>query len=253
MTPNQKRSILSFVLLLVLVGCGSGLTTDGGTDSASSSSIFSNALKLNGTSQYVTFTSGHTSTAAHTLEAFVRVDNLAAAANKKIINITYGSTSLYLWVNGSNQFEFQLINSACSIGNPWITATSSITEGQKYHVAWAHDGTWGAIYINGTKELNQSSGGNAGCSASTVHVGWDGSSAYFPGTIDEIRYSNVSRVIGAVQTSTTFPVPSAPYTFDGNTVFLLHLDDLSTNLTTANPTATLTFQGVSSLIPSPFP
>ncbi|MBK9293888.1 MAG: LamG domain-containing protein [Oligoflexia bacterium] len=208
---------------------------------------------MNGTTDRINISQSHTSTAAHTLELFVIVNNPAAYTYKPIVYFGYTGTSLYLQISGAGPyyFEFQLLGAACT-GNPWVTSTTPIVAGQKYHIAWAHDGTWGAIFVNGVKELNQSSGGNGGCARTNTVIGGDAGGNYFPGIIDEVRLSSISRVTSP-NTATTYPVPTVPYNMDANTVLLFHSEETGGFISNSSPSATFTKVGSPLLINSPFP
>ena len=253
---TQRVKILISLFIVVLSGCGSGLelakkAIQQGTGSSSSSggaasSAFGSAYTFDGVDDRVNISQSSTSTSTYTLEAFVTIPSVVAARNKTIVYFNYGTTSLYLKVTAGDKFEYQLLGAACS-GNPWITGTSTIVDGQKYHVAFAHDGSWGRIFVNGTQELQTSSGANAGCNTTTAAIGGDTAANYFPGTIDEVRYSNIARY------TANFTPTTVPFTNDANTVLLFHFEETAPTIPNSSPAGTFTLGGAPSVISSPFP
>lgn len=162
--------------------------------------------------------------------------------------MSLGSTTLGLQVINSsgNVFQFDLPGGGCS-GSPWTNNTTVLTDGAKYHIAFSHDGTWGRTFLNGTQELQTSSGSVAGCSQGTTVIGSNTGPGYFPGTIDEIRLSDVARY------TTNFTPPTGPFADDASTVLLFHFEETGGTIPASNPAATFSVTGSPISVSSPFP
>ncbi len=62
----------------------------------------------------------------------------------------------------------------------------ALVAGQAYHVVGTYDGTTQRLYVNGTQVASTALSGSATTNANPLYIGsWDGSSAFFKGTIDE--------------------------------------------------------------------
>ena len=98
-----------------------------------------------------------------------------------------------------------------------------------YHVAATYDGITAKLYINNTLTDENADLVNWNLSASffALNMGgrndddnnWVGQMSNTD--IDEIRMSDIARAIGDMQTTTS----DDPYSVDGSTIFLMHLDD----------------------------
>jgi hypothetical protein len=137
--------------------------------------------------------------------------------------------------------------------NTTLTSTTPITDGNWHHVAMVLVSGAGSLYVDGARVATSAVARNAvGMDATKRFVlgtHTNNSSAFlWPGSIDEVRISNVARYSG-----TTYTVPTAAFTYDATTVGIYHLENNGSsglsyvshvyqvnNATAANPTISVT-------------
>lgn len=92
----------------------------------------------------------------------------------------------YQLQHNSDNSHFEFAISTTNQNNAYLRSTTTITQGQWYHVVGTYDGTHSKIYVNGILENTASVSGNLLSSPASVYFGAkDGSSRYFTGVLDE--------------------------------------------------------------------
>ena len=137
------------------------------------------AVDFNGTDARITSTYNPWSGAV-TLEAWVRPDNIAGAANDLIIGAT-SHTQFLIGNNGQVHFFFNGLNA--------ISSTQFVADNQWSHVvATFTPNSGGEIFINGTPQGFQATALGYGASPGNMQVGAHGASpaGWFNGKIDEV-------------------------------------------------------------------
>jgi hypothetical protein len=107
--------------------------------------------------------------------------------------------------------------------NTQLTGTTTIGDGNWHHVALVLTAGAGSLYVDGNREgtsatVRSTSAYNGTTLVVGTHVN-SASSFLWPGSIDEVRLSNVARYTG-----TTYTVPTAAFSPDLNTKNLYHLE-----------------------------
>ena len=191
-----------------------GNTTQG-TFSPFSQTGWSNYF--NGSSDFFNLPSGNASfalgTGAFTIEAWVYVTK-SAAFQGIFSTLPVGATAVGfgLYINSSNKL-------VCSVGNGStatdVTTSASIDFNTWVHVAATRVATTGAItvFINGTSSATGTASTSVTSQDAIVGRLYTNSAVnYLQGYISNLRVSNVVRTIS---------VPTAPYSSDANTLFLV--------------------------------
>lgn len=166
------------------------------------------ALGLNGTSTRVRIPDATgLDPSTFSLEAWIRPDRLPATGAAASIATKAGAYSLQL--NGP-LLEFTLINGSTVYGLQ--APAGAIAAGQSYHVVGTWSGSTQRLYVNGALCVSASRGkGPATNSTKALYLGsWDGSSKFFPGTIDDVAlYPNAlsaTRITAHRDTGMSLPV-----------------------------------------------
>jgi len=172
---------------------------------------------FDGTGDYLTLTGQNISTSNFTIECWVNYSSFNTTAGHIFsfgtdLNNRYG---LYRDpVTG--KFEIATVNS----GTYTITtgATTVISIGIWYHVAWVKNGATSTLYVNGISQCTNSGSINAGTSWAIGFMQF-GSAAndYLTGYISNFRVLN-----GTALYTSTFTPPTAPLTAIANTALLLN-------------------------------
>ena len=149
-----------------------------------------------------------------------------------------GSATGRIFVKGNSKFfTFGLSGSTVKLEADYdyvTTDAQAITTTTLSINAWHHvaavlapDNTID-IYIDGALATLATDtagvGGTADDSASTAYIGSDNGSTVFDGLIDEVRISNSARYTANFTTTTT------PFVRDGNTMLLLHMDEIADDI-----------------------
>lgn len=172
------------------------------------------SLSFLGTSSQYAVTSSFgqlTGNAARTLECWFKT---TSTANWNMIS--WGALS-------SNNF--------CSIGiysggigylgyaNDLTTTASSYCDGNWHHIAVTFDTSTLYLYIDGTRISTKSTTLNT--SSSNLYLASDvAPGGYYTGSLDEVRISDTARWTGV-----SFTVQTGPYSVDGNTIALYHINE----------------------------
>ncbi|MEA3309018.1 MAG: LamG domain-containing protein [Chloroflexota bacterium] len=126
-----------------------------------------------------------------TVEAWVKW-SVPPSAGGGWANILYKNQTLswgphYQLQHNSDNSHFEFAISTANQNNAYLWSTTTITQGQWYHVVGTYDGTYSKIYVNGVLENTKSVSGNLLSSPASVYFGAkDGSSRYFTGALDEV-------------------------------------------------------------------
>ena len=158
-----------------------------------------------------------------------------------------GGGILYRNFDNKLQCSWYAYNGSDPVQQFFFFGGATITNNTWNHLAMVYDAdasTW-SVYLNGTRETNQSvtySGVKLGDNG-LVTIGGIGAALPLTGNIDEVRISNTARYTGASVTA-----PTAPFVNDADTLLLLHMDgtDASTLFLDDNG-ATRSRVGVSAL------
>jgi hypothetical protein len=151
--------------------------------------ILNQALKFNGTNQYIS-----EGTSISTIQSIAFWAKAATGASQGLINLT-GST-VYISTNSSN------VLSGTGFTSPtyYIDGVASTTPG-------LYDANWHQVVIKSTATIT----------GSQLEIG-RANSVYFSGTIDEVRIYN--RALTAAQVATLYNASKATHVDSGNTVTL---------------------------------
>ena len=166
-----------------------------------SSGKFGGARSFNGSSDYITIPNSPTPASTLTIESWIRI-NTASAGTIYNWGVTSGcNPSSQSLAVSSNKLTFY---TGCGTT---LTSVDSLTIGVWTHVAVTIDSSGKAIlYINGVQEsspTNTRSGQSVSTGNDQIGVVWYGGSrsAYFNGSIDEVRISNIARTPAQIQSS----------------------------------------------------
>ncbi len=89
-------------------------------------------------------------------------------------------------------------------GSGWthITGKTELEVGVWYYIALTYDGNSIRIYLDGLEDKVEPKTGNILITGQSLHLGWGepGHNQFFNGTVDEVRISNLSRVISSEPT-----------------------------------------------------
>ena len=130
-------------------------------------------------------------TNAFSIEAWLKPDSLPAAGSWA--SVVTKAEAYSLQFNGP-RLEFTLIQNGAR--RRLQAPAGSVIAGTAYHVVATFDGTTQRLYLNGTQVGSAAASGAASVTATPLTFGsWDGSSEFFPGTIDEVALYD--KVLGA--------------------------------------------------------
>jgi hypothetical protein len=119
------------------------------------------------------------------------------------------NSKITFWVNNYAQ------------GSPLLVSTTTVANGNWYHLAIVRNGTSFKMYVNGTEEASATSSVNIdGSTGSTYYAGGRVSQAVesYNGWIDELRISNSARY------TSNFTPATTQFSSDANTLLLIHAD-----------------------------
>lgn len=175
---------------------GAGCTTMWGTGR------FGNGLQLDGVNDYVNVSdSSNLNITANTLtlSTWVRLNGTGGdGTTGRIISKTAGSGSeqyelMYTTNSHSDPNKFRFDVRSSSTLTSVYTAATYTTTGNWTHVAGVYNGSYIAIFINGTESASSSHSGNLVGRVSDVYIGRAASGGqHFNGTIDEVRIYNTN-------------------------------------------------------------
>ena len=158
-----------------------------------------------------------------TVELWVKATN---AGTLKVMASHAGWWYLAMDASGKPYFEYGW-NAGTNMA---MTGTTTIGDGAWHHVAMTLVNGAGSLYVDGvlqgSSSVTRNAVGMAGDSTNRFVLGnhLNNPSAFmWPGSIDEVRVSNVARYTGS-----TYTVPTAAFTPDANTVGLYHLENNGT-------------------------
>ena len=147
-----------------------------------------------------------------TIECWVKCNSMTGT--KAILDFRSAATELapYLYIDSGNVRYY-------NNGSNVIAGSTALTAGTWYHIALCKDGSNTRLFVNGTQDGTTYSDGSNYGTTKPVRIGGDynGSNA-FPGYIDEVRISTVSRY------TANFTAPTGIHQGDANTVLLVHFD-----------------------------
>lgn len=80
------------------------------------------------------------------------------------------------------------------IAGAWVnlSSVSTFTNGTWYKVVCKYDGTDMKIFVNGTQDATAAQGGNLTASSSNCYLGYDGSTNYFDGKLENVEIYNTA-------------------------------------------------------------
>lgn len=184
-------------------------------------SIIGGSAYFDGTADYITtaYTANWSTAGSYTFECWIYPTVLTGSSATWIATVGTGGTgytifyvyqasaasgpySIAVGINGTNEIK---------------SGNNVVLPGAWYHVAYTYDGTTTKIYVNGTQVVSAATAVYANNSG-TFNIGGGSAGTYFSGYI-----SNVKLVRGSVLYTSTFTVPTAPFTVTStNTVLLLN-------------------------------
>ena len=167
-----------------------------------------------------------------TMECFAKLDAATGTVNEKFFGIDFGSYSLFHFGrNSANALTFEWYETQGNSGRTMqysLGVTTSAGAGPSdtnwHHYALVRYGSNINIYFDGTSVGVDAIAGNPVIRSfnSPFNIGYDQNGGYVNGYMDEIRWSNVARYTGS------FTPPTAAFTSDSDTVFLLQSDVTNT-------------------------
>lgn len=185
---------------------------------------------FDGTGDYLLIDSTNSSslnfgTGNFTLEFFARATvrdqfHTIIANNKS--SWTAGSVTILGGSGSTSTTALRLAaNSFNSGGAGIVYDNQAMTTGVWYHYAITRSGNDFTMYRDGTSVSTGTFSGSINLGEDGTRIGytrWDGDVSTWDGHIDEIRISN------SVRYTTSFTPTTTPFTFDSNTLLLLHCD-----------------------------
>jgi len=175
------------------------------------------SLWLDGNSDYISApdsTDWDLGTGDFTVEGWVRMDTKKSCTFVALGN-NYPGVQVYVGTTDAGAAFYSRINGANKVYTSY-----SFPIGRWFHYAFVRESGTCIAYING-KDIGSHSADTANITGSTggVQVGRGDGADYLHGHTREVRISNTARY------SANFQVPSVPFSNDGNTKLLLHLDE----------------------------
>jgi hypothetical protein len=192
----------------------------------------SNAVLLDGTSGYLYGGALNTAlgiggTAAWTVEMWIKRAALNAASNylAGAIGNASNSRTFIMYLDSTNHVNLTTYTSAAA--SVLTTTAGTVADTTTWHhVACGYNGTNQFLALDGTflSTAQANVATQAGKPATTFGSAFGGAgdtlTSFFNGAIDEIQISNIARY------TANFTAPTPPFTPDGNTKGLWHLDVL---------------------------
>ena len=168
------------------------------------------ALSFNGTTQYVSGTTGiSTALTAITIEAWVYHNTLPAGAVQRYVTINpevavlrYDGSGL----GGTNELHFYIKNSSGAFVS--LRVNDVLSTGTWMHVAGTYDGTTMKLYLNG-KLLKSGAAVGLTAPSGSFSFGANGSSEAFNGKMDEVSVWNYARAISDIREDMYRNAPTA--------------------------------------------
>lgn len=150
-----------------------------------------------------------------TIEYWFKVSSIGA------IRVVVGDIGIGWWVGISSGGA--AVSQAPGTGG--AAGGGNVGDGAWHHMALTLDGTNARVWLDGTLMSTTASTSGITSDATLSIGGFSSTSTYdFPGSIDEVRISNVVRYSG-----TTYTVPTAAFTDDASTLVLYHLESDATD------------------------
>ena len=161
-----------------------------------------------------------------TLECWYRPTSRATGYPVILSNYPDYSPGANTWVlldrhNDVNNTKFTFfVWNFNSFSTSMLTSTTSVSNGNWYHIAITRNANTWRMFINGTLESTQTSSVSLdGTATPKISVGRSNvSNTEINGHVDEFRISNTARY------TANFTAPTAPFQNDSNTLLLLHMD-----------------------------
>lgn len=168
-----------------------------------------------------------------TWETWIKIDSLLGTDETKVVlsarpdGSSYSPMDLYVtnvsgYTDGNTRFRVL----ATSDNSSWETLISGIgtinlSAGTWYHVAVVKNGTSIKVWVDGAQDSSSSIGSSSmTLDPNYIFVGDFGSGGYsVSGNFSNLRFSNTARY------TSSFTKPSAAFTDDGNTVFLMPFNE----------------------------
>jgi len=151
---------------------------------------FSNAVSLNGTTQYIHVTSNSSMDLTNklTIEAWIRPSTVAAGT--RTIVSKWGAAANLGWNLRMNGAIPQLLLSSNGTNSSTFNSTATLVVGQWAHIAAVMDGTFASIYVNGVLAGKFLYNAPIFNSTAAIRIGADNATAgglnFFNGLIDEV-------------------------------------------------------------------
>ena len=198
-------------------------------------------INFNGSSQYITLpnTIGQFAAGASwAVELRVKSTNTSTtmvAIGRNDTSMSQGGTWWIGAIGGNAEFNIAGFSTFAS-----SASSAAICDGVWHTVAMVCIGGTRVIgFVDGVNVRDSNvvgAGTYPGAGTTPAQNGisyWSASSVYWNGAIDEVRYSNSARY------TTNYTAATVPFTSDGNTIGLYHLDGNPNDSTTASPTYSL--------------
>lgn len=152
-----------------------------------------------------------------TIEFYVRIVNAGLFGTAYTIISSSAANRFRLLRTAGDELQLSLGNGTTfNIANNTPTS-QDLAQNTYVHIAIVFGGTFYRVYQNGTQRLNINSTEAIDASSfNSLILGANGNN--FNGNIDEFRFSRVARY------TANFTAPTAPFTFDANTISLNHFD-----------------------------
>jgi hypothetical protein len=184
----------------------------------------SNAVDLNGSSQYVSLPDGSVAGLTDfTISTWVKLDT--TASSRRIFDFGTG-TNTYMYLTPTNGTAIRFaITTGGSGSEQVITGTAALATGSWVHVAVTHIGNTGKLYVNGAQVGSSNTSMTLSPnSLGTTTQNWIGRSQsggnYLDGKVDDFRIYNrglSAAELTTIQSGSTTPANMlARYTFDAN-------------------------------------
>ena len=173
------------------------------TSTATVPGVIGQALKFDGSSQYVNLgnpTALKITGTAMTVGAWIKVNAWPSATHYPGVVSKTGNTSApyggYQLNLDNDSGHLASFCSGINIGGTWqstCTATTGYATGVWYHVFVTYDGSAVRVYVNGVKDNSANYSGSVGDVSTSMSLGRNEAfptGAYFNGTLDDVRIYN---------------------------------------------------------------
>jgi hypothetical protein len=170
--------------------------------------MFGKARSFNGSSDYIQLTNiPFTGNANFTIEAWVKTSSTGTRKDIVSFGTSTINNALFLYINSSNQLQFDLTNA----GGP--VSSQTITDGKWHHVAAVNQNGLIHLYVDGSGTGNITAmSPNITNTVNNYNIGRSYiASNYFNGQIDDVRISNTARSDSEIKAAAQRR-PSAVYT-----------------------------------------